>query len=96
MTCEEEEDRLPHGGSDYSPTDASIMCLDECTHDWLGNPVNEWAFVQWRDPQGSLTTPLAAERVERSGNTAKKCLASWLVFGHPNQNVQDMCTVKRH
>ena len=48
------------------------------------------------DPQGSLTTPLAAERVEESGNTAKKFLASWLVFGHPNQNVQDMRAVKRH
>ena len=48
------------------------MCLDECTHDWLGNPVNEWVFVPWRDPQVSLTMPLAAERVERSGDTAKK------------------------
>ena len=49
-----------------------VLCLDECTHDWLGNPVNEWAFVPWRDPQGSLATPLAAERVEGSGDTAKK------------------------
>ena len=48
------------------------------------------------DPQVSLTTPLAAEKVERSGDTAKKFLASWLVFVRPNQNVQDMCTVKRH
>ena len=72
------------------------MCLDEYTHNWLGNPVNEWAFVPWRDPQGSLATPFAAERAEGSGDTAKKFLALWLVFGHPNQNARDMCTVKRH
>ena len=48
------------------------------------------------DPQGSLPTPLAAERAEGPGDTAKNFLALWLVFGHPNQNVQDMCTVKRH
>ena len=44
---------------------------------------------------GSLTT-LAIERVEGSGDTAKKFLASWLVFGRPNQNARDMCTVKHH
>ena len=46
--------------------------------------------------ENSLTTSLATERAEVSGDTVKKFLALCLIFGCPNQNVRDTCTVKRH
>ena len=45
-----------------------------------------------RKENGSLTTFLATERVEGSGDTAKKFLALCLVFGCLNQNERDTCT----